>query len=149
MRLLSYQERLNRYTRENGATILYGLKNSITNNTIEISESQDVFNWELYAKIFVYDFVLEKAICIGYCAATVNRDVLKSQLAVTKETSKLRTEYDAKVATNDLPVTLSFGLFKSQLDLFLLEKQHIGEVIASVWNDDFLEYVKKNGIEIL
>lgn len=26
MRLLSYQERLNRYTRENGATILYGLK---------------------------------------------------------------------------------------------------------------------------
>ncbi|MFJ1522505.1 asparagine synthetase AsnA [Spiroplasma sp. ald] len=149
MRLLSYQERLNRYTRENGATILYGLKNSITNNTIEISESQDVFNWELYAKIFVYDFVLEKAICIGYCAATVNRDVLKSQLAVTKETSKLRTEYDAKVATNDLPVTLSFGLFKSQLDLFLLEKQHIGEVIASVWSDDFLEYVKKNGIEIL
>ncbi len=111
MRLLSYQERLNRYIRENSATILYGLKNSITNNTIEISESQDVFNWELYAKIFVYDFMLEKAICIGYCAATVNCDVLKSQLAVTKETSKLRTEYDEKVAINDLPVTLSFGFF--------------------------------------
>ncbi|WP_425380067.1 asparagine synthetase AsnA [Spiroplasma endosymbiont of Stenodema calcarata] len=149
MRLLSYQERLNRYTRENGATILYGLKNIITNNTIEISESQDVFNWELYAKIFVYDFVLEKAICLGYCGATVNRDILKDQLAVTKETIKLKTEYDAKLATNEWPVTLSFGIYKSQLDLFLLEKQHIGEVVASVWSDDLLEYAEKNGIDIL
>lgn len=149
MRLLSHHERLNRYTREHGATILYGLKKVITNNTIEISESQDVFNWELYAKIFVYDFVLEKAICIGYCAASVNRDVLKEQLAVSKETIKLKTEYDAKVAKDELPVTLSFGLYKSQLDLFLLEKQHIGEVIASVWSDDFLEYAEKNGIDIL
>lgn len=129
--------------------ILYGLKKVITNNTIEITESQDVFNWELYAKIFVYDFVLEKAICLGYCAASVNRDVLKEQLAVTKETIKLKTEYDAKVAKDELPVTLSFGLYKSQLDLFLLEKQHIGEVIVSVWSDDFLEYAEKNGIDIL
>ncbi len=149
MRLLSYQECLNQYTRENGATILYGLKNSITNNMIEISELKYFFNWELYAKIFVYDFLLEKAIFIRYCAATVNRDVLKSQLAPTKETNKLRTEYDEKVVTNDLLTTISFGLFKSQLDLFLLEKQHISEVIASVWSDDFLKYVNKNGIEIL
>ncbi|WP_425378015.1 hypothetical protein [Spiroplasma endosymbiont of Polydrusus pterygomalis] len=121
---------MNRYTRENGATILYGLKNIITNNIIEISESQDVFNWELYAKIFVYDFFWKKL----FVLAIVLRVFLKNQLAITKETIKLKTEYDAKVATNEVPVTLSFGLYKSQLDLFLLEKQHIGEVIASIWS---------------
>ncbi|AHF60508.1 hypothetical protein P344_00180 [Spiroplasma mirum ATCC 29335] len=149
MRLLTYQERLNKYTRENGATVLYGLEEIIQDGILVPNESQDTFDWKLYAKIFVYNFYQEKAICIGYCGITVDKEVLKKQTTITKETNKIKTKFDAMIATNELPVTLSFGIYKSQLDLYLLEKQHISEVISSVWEDDFIEYAEKNEIQVL
>ncbi|AGM25618.1 asparagine synthetase AsnA [Spiroplasma syrphidicola EA-1] len=149
MRLLTYQERIDKYTRENGPVILYGLQDVIKNGSLDLNESFDVVDWELYTKIFVYDFILEKAICVGYCAASVGKEALKRQLAVTKEIIKIRTNYDAKLAKDELPPTITCGIYKTQLDLLLLEKQHIAEVVPSIWEDDFLEYVNKNGIEIL
>ena len=53
------------------------------------------------------------------------------------------------IKNGTLPYTIGGGIGQSRLCMLMLGKAHIGEVQASVWNADTVEYCKKHGIELL
>lgn len=48
-----------------------------------------------------------------------------------------------------LPLTIGGGIGQSRLCMLLLGKAHIGEVQASVWDQDTMEICQKAGVELL
>lgn len=111
--------------------------------------SQDVFDWNLYALIYVYNPQLSCVINIGYCSFGVDKETLTDQNTITKENNKFKTLYDSVLSAGQLSLTTTCGIYKSKLAMFLLEKQHIREVNYSVWDKYFMDFVDKNDIKIL
>ena len=48
-----------------------------------------------------------------------------------------------------LPLTIGGGIGQSRICMLLLGKVHVGEVQASLWDEETLKACKKAGIEIL
>ena len=58
-------------------------------------------------------------------------------------------DFHRGILENKLPLTIGGGIGQSRLCMLLLQKAHIGEVQASVWNDEILNECKKNNIYLL
>ena len=48
-----------------------------------------------------------------------------------------------------LPLTIGGGIGQSRICMLLLKKAHVGEVQASLWDEETLKACEKAGIEIL
>ena len=62
---------------------------------------------------------------------------------------KMTNPYAQDVINNRLPLTIGGGIGQSRLCMYMLRKAHVGEVQASVWNEDDLELLAKNNIVLL
>lgn len=51
--------------------------------------------------------------------------------------------------SNRLPLTIGGGIGQSRICMLLLQKAHVGEVQASVWDKETLQQCESAGIEIL
>ena len=49
----------------------------------------------------------------------------------------------------ELPLTIGGGIGQSRMSMLMLGKAHIGEVQASVWDEDTIEKCKAAGIMLL
>ena len=58
-------------------------------------------------------------------------------------------EYHKLILGEKLPYTIGGGIGKSRLCMFFLKKAHIGEVQASVWNEQILTECKESNINLL
>jgi aspartate--ammonia ligase len=93
--------------------------------------------------LYIYNKSIQQAICIGWGAFHVNRDELKIQSKILRDDKKDKTNYNNQIKSDDFAVAMSISFDFARITMTLLEKQHIGEVISSVWENDFLEYAKK------
>ena len=50
---------------------------------------------------------------------------------------------------DELPLTIGGGIGQSRLSMLLLGKAHIGEVQASVWDDETTRVCSESGVELL
>ena len=48
-----------------------------------------------------------------------------------------------------LPLTIGGGIGQSRICMLLLGKAHVGEVQASIWDEETLEACKEAGIDLL
>lgn len=146
---LSFGERLDRFARENGSFVLTDFVEKLLGQKDKTPYSEDVFNFKYLAKIYYYNRIIEKSMSIGYVGYQVDKNTLKEQNLILKENWKTNTEYNYLIKADELPLTISAGININRVIMAILEKYHIGEVHSSIWDEDFLEYCKKNGIEIL
>jgi aspartate--ammonia ligase len=49
----------------------------------------------------------------------------------------------------ELPLTIGGGIGQSRLSMLLLGKAHIGEVQASIWDDETVSICEQNGVVLL
>ena len=71
----------------------------------------------------------------------VNADTLKRQCEITGDTDRLdKYDYHKMILNNELPLTIGGGIGQSRLCMVMLEKLHIGEVQASVWDNETLSH---------
>ena len=79
----------------------------------------------------------------------VNAERLQKQLTARGETHKLENAYCKAVMDGSLPFSIGGGIGQSRLCMCLLQKAHIGEVQASIWDEKEIASLKKQGIELL
>ena len=53
------------------------------------------------------------------------------------------------ILKDELPLSIGGGIGQSRLCMFLLEKQHIGEVQVSEWPNQMIEDCMEKGIHLL
>ena len=57
--------------------------------------------------------------------------------------------YHKMLLNGELPLTIGGGIGQSRMSMLMLGKAHIGEVQASVWDEDTIEKCKAAGIMLL
>ena len=79
----------------------------------------------------------------------VDQESLDRQLTLSGHDERRALPYHKALLNGELPLTIGGGIGQSRLSMLLLGKAHIGEVQASIWDDETLAECEKAGVVLL
>ena len=79
----------------------------------------------------------------------VDPDALDRQLTLAHCDERRKLPYHKALLAGELPLTIGGGIGQSRLSMLLLGKAHIGEVQASIWDEDTMQKCADAGIMLL
>lgn len=79
----------------------------------------------------------------------VNRNSLEEQLRKAGCEDRKELPYHKMLLNGELPDTIGGGIGQSRLCMLLIGTAHIGEVQASLWNDETTRVCKDSGVLLL
>ncbi len=109
----------------------------------------DYDDWHLNGDIILYHEVLDCAFEISSMGIRVDEESLLKQVEYQNKLDMLVTPYCQAIIKKKLPYTIGGGIGQSRLCMFFLEKAHIGEIQASLWEDSEIDVLKEMGINLL
>ena len=146
---LSTKERENRITREHGCVFLMQIGDKLANGEPHDGRAPDYDDWKLNGDILVYNTQLDDALEISSMGIRVDEHALKEQLEKANAMERLSLPFHQNVINHVLPLSIGGGIGQSRLCMFFLRKAHIGEVQASLWDDETMKLCKENHIHLL
>jgi aspartate--ammonia ligase len=161
--LLKYPElppkqRENEVTREYGAVFLIGIGGELPGGTIHDGRAPDYDDWStvsageykgLNGDILVWNPVTQAAFEISSMGIRVDEHALMQQLEKRNCPERKELMFHRMLLSGQLPQTMGGGIGQSRLCMFLLRKEHIGQVQASVWPGEMLDDLRKSNIELI
>lgn len=136
-------------TREHKAVCIMQIGEVLKSNHKHDDRAPDYDDWSLNGDILVWNPILEDALELSSMGIRVNAKVLKEQLVKADAMHRLELPYHQNIINNVLPLSIGGGIGQSRLCMFILQKAHIGEVQASLWDQNTLNICKSNNIELL
>ena len=109
----------------------------------------DYDDWSLDGDLLFYHEVLDMALEISSMGIRVDSDALLKQIEKSGHHDRLELDYHKAILKDELPLSIGGGIGQSRLCMLLLGRAHIGEVQASYWDKDTIEYCKAQKIELL
>ena len=79
----------------------------------------------------------------------VDPETLDKQLSIAGCDDRRALSFHKLLLEGKLPLTIGGGIGQSRLCMLLLGKAHIGEVQASVWDDETIEACRQAGVILL
>ena len=79
----------------------------------------------------------------------VDEKALLKQLNLANNEDRRVLEYHQSILNRKLPFTIGEGIGQSRLCMFFLKKAHIGEVQASVWNNQIVKDCEESNIILM
>ena len=113
------------------------------------TRSPDYDDWTLNGDILLWDDLLGKAIELSSMGIRVDAAALDHQLTVSGCDDRRELTFHKMLLNNELPLTIGGGIGQSRLSMLLLGKAHIGEVQASIWDEDTIRLCEEKGITLL
>lgn len=139
---LSPKERENAITKEFGAVFLIGIGGELSDGKPHDGRAPDYDDWTsetedgyhgLNGDILVWNEQLQSAFELSSMGIRVDEDALKRQVAITGDFDRLEFDWHKSLLNGLFPLTIGGGIGQSRMAMFLLRKNHIGEVQTSVW----------------
>lgn len=145
----SPEERERFIVREHKAVFLMKIGDELKSGVPHDKRAPDYDDWELNGDILFWNPILEDVIELSSMGIRVDKESLKRQMKIARREEDMVLPYHKMLINDELPQTIGGGIGQSRICMFLLEKEHIGQVQASVWTDDIVEECKKNNIFLL
>lgn len=145
---LPAKERENKLLREKKAVFLMQIGGKLSNGEKHDGRAPDYDDWTLNGDIIVYYPVLDIAFELSSMGIRVDEDTLVSQCHEAGTDDRLKLDFHKSILDKKIPYTIGGGIGQSRLCMFMLGKAHIGEVQASVWDDETYKICEKEGIEL-
>ena len=146
---LTRKERENAVCKKYGAVFLCKIGGKLKDGAPHDGRAADYDDWKLNGDILLWYEPLNCAFEISSMGIRVDEKSLVKQLKAKKETEKISNPYCQAIIKGELPLTIGGGIGQSRLCMFFLNKMHIGEVQASVWDDNSICENAKKGINLL
>ena len=146
---LTPKERECQAAKKYGAIFLMQIGDKLKDGKPHDGRAADYDDWKLNGDIIVYNEVLDNAFEISSMGIRVDKNSLPVQLKKKGEEYKLDNPYCQDILNDRLPLTIGGGIGQSRICMFFLKKAHIGEVQVSVWKDEYLKELAKQGIYLL
>lgn len=143
------KEREHLICEEKKAVFIHGIGHVLKSGKPHDFRSPDYDDWELNGDILFWDPSLQMAVELSSMGIRVDEESLLRQSEIAGTTDRLERDYHKALLNGELPYTVGGGIGQSRMCLFFLEKKHIGEVQASVWDEDILEDCEIRGLNIL
>ncbi|MDZ5473572.1 aspartate--ammonia ligase [Bacillus sp. 31A1R] len=145
----SPKEREDLITKQNGAVFIMQIGDILRSGEKHDGRSPDYDDWSLNGDILFWYPTLERAVEVSSMGIRVDERSLLKQLRLANNESRLTLDYHRSVLNNELPLTIGGGIGQSRLCMFFLKKVHIGEVQASVWNEQIIKECLERNIPLL
>lgn len=139
---LTPKERENAITKEFGAVFLIGIGGVLPDGKPHDGRAPDYDDWTIETEngyhglngdILVWNDQLGSAFELSSMGIRVDEEALKRQVEMTGDQDRLAFDWHKSLLNGLLPLTIGGGIGQSRMVMFLLRKQHIGEVQTSVW----------------
>ena len=109
----------------------------------------DYDDWSLNGDLLFYHKALDCALEVSSMGIRVDKDALINQLELANANDRLNLQYHQSILNDKLPCSIGGGIGQSRICMLLLGCAHIGEVQASYWDKENIEYCEKNNIDLL
>ena len=143
------KEREYEITKKHGAVFIMKIGKLLSNGEKHDGRAADYDDWELNGDILFYYDVLDIALELSSMGIRVDAKSLLKQLKERNQEEKLNFEFQQSILNNTVPFTVGGGIGQSRICMFFLRKAHIGEVQASIWDENTIEICKENNINLL
>ena len=147
---LTPKEREHRICREHGTVFIMGIGGKLPlSGKPHDGRAPDYDDWDLNGDILIWYEPLGRSVELSSMGVRVDSDSLRRQLEISGHTERASLPFHRALLSNELPLTIGGGIGQSRLCLVLLGKVHIGEVQASVWQEETIAECEKAGIILL
>ena len=109
----------------------------------------DYDDWELNGDLLFWHEPLQCALEISSMGIRVDPESLDRQLTLAGCEERRKLPFHQMLLQGELPLTIGGGIGQSRLCMQLLCKAHVGEVQASLWDEETQRLCKEAGIVLL
>jgi len=148
---LTPDERELEHVRKHPFTFVQGIGGELPDGTLHGNRAPDYDSWvdELNGDIVTHHPNLDWALELSSMGIRVNNDTLQKQAKIRGTEDNLHHQYHQDILNGRLPQTIGGGIGQSRLAMLMLGATHIGEVQASVHDNEIVKRAKEAGIELL
>lgn len=155
---LTPKERENAIAKKHGAVFLIGIGGKLSDGTIHDGRAPDYDDWStlneagyygLNGDLIVWNPQLECAFELSSMGIRVDKEALLRQLLETNNEERMQLYFHKLLLSNELPQSIGGGIGQSRVCMFLLKKQHIGEVQVGIWSDEVRNSLQEKGLFLL
>ena len=146
---LTPKERENKIARIKGAVFIMQIGGALASGEKHDGRAPDYDDWQLNGDIIVYYPILDMALELSSMGIRVDEVSLKEQLELAGCPERAKMPFQKALLNGELPYTVGGGIGQSRICMFFLRKAHLGEVQASVWPQDVLDYAMEKGVDLL
>jgi aspartate--ammonia ligase len=146
---LSPKERENAFVKEHGTTFLMQIGGKLSNGEPHDGRAPDYDDWSLNGDILFWNDTLQCSYEISSMGIRVSPESLDRQLTIAGCDDRRTKPFHKALLAGELPYTIGGGIGQSRLCMLLLGSAHIGEVQASVWDEETKKKCAEAGIALL
>ncbi len=146
---LSSKDREAAYVREKGAIFVMKIGDKLANGERHDGRAPDYDDWSLNGDLILYHNLLDIAFEVSSMGIRVDAEAMDRQLTIANADDRRELPYHKDILNNRLPFTIGGGIGQSRICMYFMDKVHIGEVQASVWEDGMVEDMEEKGVVIL
>lgn len=146
---MSPKEREDAICKEHGAVCIMQIGGLLKSGIKHDGRSPDYDDWTLNGDILFWYPLFNKAVELSSMGIRVDEKALDEQLTVSGNDYRREFEFHKSLLKGELPYTIGGGIGQSRICMVFLNKAHIGEVQASVWDEKNLKVCTENNISLL
>ena len=146
---LTPKQRENEYLKAHRTAFIMQIGGKMKSGQRHDGRAPDYDDWTLNGDIVFYNDMLGCAFEISSMGIRVDKKMLEKQLEEAGATDRKKFYFHKLLLENKLPLCIGGGVGQSRLCMLLLQKAHIGEVQASLWDKDTMETCEKAGVTLL
>ena len=146
---LTPNEREIEFTRLHKTVFLMQIGDTLKSGKKHDGRAPDYDDWKLNGDILFYNEVLDCAFEISSMGIRVDRYSLLEQLQKSGCEDRKDLMFHRMLLNDELPLTIGGGIGQSRLCMLLMGCAHIGEVQASIWDRETIDYYKEHGVNLL
>ncbi|MCL1989239.1 MAG: aspartate--ammonia ligase [Firmicutes bacterium] len=140
---LTPKQREHEITKQHKAVFIMGIGETLQSGSPHDLRAPDYDDWQLNGDIIFWFEQLNMPMEVSSMGIRVDKNALNRQLKSQK------LDYHNKLLSGELPLTIGGGIGQSRLCMYFLNKIHIGQVQASLWDDKTKQICKEKGIRLL
>ena len=143
------KEREDAICREHHTVFLMQIGGKLRSGEKHDGRAPDYDDWALNGDILMWNPVLEKAFEISSMGIRVDEESLARQLKLAGCEERAELPFHRMLLNGELPLTMGGGIGQSRLCMLMIGTCHIGEVQASLWDEETLPGCEAAGITLL
>ena len=142
-------QRENAYLKEHHTACIMQIGGKLRSGQRHDGRAPDYDDWQLNCDIFFWDEVLGRGLEISSMGIRVDEESLSRQLSLAGCDDRRELPFHKMLLAGELPLTIGGGIGQSRLCMLMMGCAHIGEVQASVWDEQTVQICTDAGVPLL
>lgn len=146
---LTSKQRENAFAKKHGTVFIQGIGGKLRSGKPHDGRAPDYDDWSMNGDLLFWHEPLGMALEISSMGIRVDENSLAAQLKIAGCEARAELPFHKMLLNGELPLTIGGGIGQSRLCMLLLGKVHIGEVQASLWDEETRRVCAEKGVILL